>query len=323
MCRKYGSDLAYTPMFHSKVFISSESYRKRNFTTCPEDRPLLVQFCANDPEVFLEAAKYVENDCDGVDLNLGCPQGIAKRGNYGAFLQEKQDLIFQLINKLAKGLKVPITAKIRILDTEEETLKYALMVQEAGAAILAVHGRTRIQKGQLAGHANWEMIKKIKAALRIPVIANGSVERYEDIEECEKESNCDGLMSAGGLLRNPALFSGEVIKEVDLFEEYMQFAEKYPVRFSNVRAHMYKMLQKTLSTHNKYTQMMNVGKSIEEFRGVLDLIRENGDDTFLNTDLSANSWSLPSRHHKEKFIVTDKKGVQEEYVVEDMFPDDY
>ena len=88
------------------------------------------------------------------------------------------------------------------------------MVQDAGAQILAVHGRTRIQKGQLAGHADWSMIKLIKDHVSIPVIANGSVERFSDIEECEKESNADGLMSAQGLLRNPALFSGKRIKEV-------------------------------------------------------------------------------------------------------------
>ena len=83
--------------------------------------------------------------------------------------------------------------------------------------MLGVHGRTRVQKGQLAGHANWEMIRKIKEDLSIPVIANGSVERYEDVEECLKVSGADGVMSATGLLRNPALYSGKKIKEVLFF----------------------------------------------------------------------------------------------------------
>ena len=76
-----------------------------------------------------------------------------------------------------------------------------------------------MQKGQLAGHANWEMIRKIKEELSIPVIANGSVERYEDVEECLRVTGADGVMSATGLLRNPALYSGEKIKEVCLFWE--------------------------------------------------------------------------------------------------------
>ena len=94
LCRKYGSDLCYTPMFHSANFSTSENYRNANFSTCKEDRPVLVQFCANDPDVFLAAAKFVEGVADGVDLNLGCPQRIAKRGYYGSFLQENQVFLF-------------------------------------------------------------------------------------------------------------------------------------------------------------------------------------------------------------------------------------
>ena len=73
MTRKYGAQVCYTPMFHSRLFINDARYRAKMFTPCKEDRPLVVQFCANDPEVLLEAAKYVENDCDAVDINLGCP----------------------------------------------------------------------------------------------------------------------------------------------------------------------------------------------------------------------------------------------------------
>ena len=88
------------------------------FKPCPEDRPLTVQFCANDPDILLAAAKYVENDCDAVDINLGCPQGIAKKGNYGSYLLEKKDLIVSMVRKLKAELAVPVTCKIRCLPTE-------------------------------------------------------------------------------------------------------------------------------------------------------------------------------------------------------------
>lgn len=100
LVRKYGAHICYTPMFHSRLFSQSADYRKKNFKPHKEDRPLVVQFCANDPDTLLKAAKYVENDCDAVDINLGCPQGIARKGNYGSFLLEKTDLIVSMVTIL-------------------------------------------------------------------------------------------------------------------------------------------------------------------------------------------------------------------------------
>lgn len=74
--------------------VKDKSYKQDNFSTCLEDRPLIVQFCGNDPDIMLDAAQMVENECDAVDINLGCPQGIARRGQYGSFLLENPELIW-------------------------------------------------------------------------------------------------------------------------------------------------------------------------------------------------------------------------------------
>lgn len=214
--------LAYTPMFHARLFSQDEKYRKAHFqatrpgSTQPWldgnssiDRPLFVQFCANDPDALLSAAKQVAPFCDAVDLNLGCPQGIARKGHYGAFLQEDQDLIFRLINKLHKELPIPVTAKIRMLETKEKTLEYAKNVLSAGASILTIHGRRREQKGHLTGLADWKMIKFLRDNLPADTVifGNGNILQEGDLQRCIDETGVDGVMSAEGNLSDPGLFA--------------------------------------------------------------------------------------------------------------------
>lgn len=173
------------------------------------DRPLFVQFCANDPDELLAAAKYVQPYCDAVDLNLGCPQGIARKGHYGAFLQEDWTLIYELINKLHKNLNVPVTAKIRILETREKTLEYAKVILSAGASVVTVHGRHRDQKGHKTGLADWSILRYLRENLPSDTVlfANGNILQHEDIEKCLQETGVDGVMSAEGNLYDPAIFA--------------------------------------------------------------------------------------------------------------------
>ena len=225
--------LAYTPMFHGRLFSETAKFRNHHFqptkagldsvkslgSIAPEtlhldgnpsiDRPLFVQFCANSPDDLLQAAKYVQPFCDAVDLNLGCPQGIARKGHYGAFLQEDWDLIYRLINKLHLHLDVPVTAKMRILDTKEKTVEYAKMILSAGASIITVHGRQRDQKGHQTGLADWSVIRYLREKLppETVIFANGNILRHEDIRKCLDETNADGVMSAEGNLYDPTIFA--------------------------------------------------------------------------------------------------------------------
>ena len=226
--------LAYSPMLHARMFKETANYREHHFqpkraglAKVPHinavpgesdlyldgnptmDRPLTVQFCANDPNDLLEAARYVQPYCDAVDLNLGCPQGIARKGRYGAFLQEDWDTIYKLINTLHKNLDVPVTAKIRILETKEKTLDYARMVLSAGASILTVHGRQRDQKGHKTGLADWTAIRYLRENLppETVLFANGNILRHEDIATCLKKTGADGIMSAEGNLYDPTIFA--------------------------------------------------------------------------------------------------------------------
>ena len=226
--------LAYTPMLHSRMFAETSKFRDHHFqpsrsglATPPKidpdrslvdlyldghpktDRPLFVQFCANDPNLLLQAARYVEPFCDAIDLNLGCPQGIARKGNYGAFLQEDWGLIYKLINKLHLNLSIPVTAKMRILESKEKTLGYAQMILSAGASLITVHGRHRDQKGHKTGLADWSVLRYLRE--RLPpdtvIFANGNILQHGDIHRCLNETHADGVMSAEANLCDPAIFA--------------------------------------------------------------------------------------------------------------------
>lgn len=232
------SILAYSPMLHAKLFAEGPKYRAAHFEPLKpplvipnggdkeqqktfgqeeayldgnpkHDRPLFVQFCANEPDLLLAAAKLVQPFCDAVDLNLGCPQGIAKRGHYGAFLQEDQALIHKLINTLHKGLDIPVTAKMRVLDSREKTLEYAKVILSAGASIITVHGRQRHQKGHETGLADWKMIRYLREQLppETVMFANGNILQYDDLQRCLDATGVDAIMSAEGNLYDPSIFA--------------------------------------------------------------------------------------------------------------------
>ena len=133
-----------------------------DFSNCKSPRPVIVQLAANDVVNFSEATKILQPYCDAVDLNLGCPQHIARKGHYGAYLmleENDRNLVAEMISIASKHHK--ISAKIRVFDDINETIAYAKLIASAGTSILTVHGRTIDQKREKTGLASWKHIKGI------------------------------------------------------------------------------------------------------------------------------------------------------------------
>ncbi|OLL23150.1 tRNA-dihydrouridine(16/17) synthase [NAD(P)(+)] [Neolecta irregularis DAH-3] len=258
-----------------------------------------TQFCANDPKDFLAAAKIVEGDCDAVDLNLGCPQGIARKGRYGSFLQDDWELISTLISTAHKNLLIPVTTKIRVFPDREKTLQYAKMILDAGAAFLSVHGRTREQKGQFCGIADWEIIRFLKERLgeHVVVFANGNILHSEDVQECLKKTQADGVMSAEANLSNPAIFVSSERKE-DRYPRVDSMARAYldiltelddPGSMSGIKAHLFHLLRPAFS------QTMNIdlrnrlgktpGREISLYYGIIDILSQRIDEVLKDSEV--------------------------------------
>ena len=217
MVRRHGCTFCYSPMIPVKAFLAlpaegldpdphtgGPASQASYFTTLPgsTDRPLAVQLGGAEPQEMLAAARLLQDRCDCIDVNFGCPQQCAATAGYGAFLMEEPQRAREIIETLVAGLDVPVTAKCTIFSSLADTIKWAKMLEDAGVACLCVHGRRREQRHH-EGPADLAAVAAVKAALRIPVISNGNVRSFAEAEAAMRETKADGVMSAKALLANP------------------------------------------------------------------------------------------------------------------------
>ena len=235
LCRRYNVSLAATPMLHSRIFASTPEYRAIEYQTHPLDQPLIAQLCASEPHDVVNAAQHL-GGANLIDLNFGCPQQIAKRGNYGAFLLTDVPKMQSLVNALVETAPhIPVSCKIRLLPSKQATLNVATALIEAGAQMLTVHGRTREQNKQQSGAANWKAVRSVVAAVReqsgtdVVVVSNGGVGSLHEAQASLDYTGADGVMAAEGLLCNPAMFY-EIDKDDDTaVQEFVDLVKLRPV----------------------------------------------------------------------------------------------
>lgn len=203
ICEKYNPGLVVTEMVSSKALFYNDSKTKELLKMDGEKRPISAQIFGSDVESMAYSAKFVSKIADIVDINMGCPAPKVVKNGDGSRLLLDLDKVYEIVKTVVENSSVPVTVKLRKGWDNEHivAVEAAKVIESAGAKGIAIHGRTRSE--YYTGVADWDIIKRVKESVNIPVIGNGDIKSPEDAKRIFEQTNCDGIMIGRATLGRP------------------------------------------------------------------------------------------------------------------------
>ena len=207
LCKEQGAGLLCMEMISAKAILYKNQNTEELMSIDSRENPVSLQLFGSDPDIMAGIARQIEDrPFDILDINVGCPVPKIVNNGEGSALMKNQRLAGEIIRKCVDAIKKPVTVKIRkgFDDDHVNAVEMAKIAEDAGAAAVAVHGRTRQQ--YYSGKADWDIIRQVKEAVSIPVIGNGDLLCAEDVIAMQEQTGCDGFMIARGAQGNPWIF---------------------------------------------------------------------------------------------------------------------
>ncbi len=207
LCKEMGAGLLCTEMVSAKAISFHNKNTEKLMEIADSEHPVSLQLFGSDPDLICEVAQQIEGrPFDILDFNMGCPVPKVVNNGEGSALMKDPLLAEKIVRKTAAAIKKPVTVKFRkgFDETCVNAVEFAKRMEAAGAAAITVHGRTRMQ--YYAGLADWDIIRQVKEAVKIPVIGNGDVDGPEKARKMFDETGCDGIMIGRAARGNPWIF---------------------------------------------------------------------------------------------------------------------